>query len=102
MNIYVSNLASNVTEEDLKELFSEYGHIDSAKVIKDFETGRSRGFGFVEMSQSSGQKAIETLNGTEFNGMPLSVSEAREKRNNNRSDGNYRRDSRSGGRSNRF
>ena len=82
MNIYVANLASNVTEEDLKEMFGTFGQIFSAKIIKDYETGQSKGFGFVEMSQSSGQKAIEELNGTEFNGNNIAVSEAFERRNN--------------------
>ena len=93
MNIYVANLASNVSEEDLKEVFGRYGQVNSAKIIIDFNTGQSKGFGFVEMSNQGGEKAIEELNGAELNGNELVVSEAYEKRNNNRNkyrDNNYR------------
>ena len=82
MNIYVANLPSDVTEEDLKGLFGEYGQVNSAKIIKDFETGRSKGFGFIDMSQTCGQKAMESLNGSDFNGNQIVVSEAFERRNN--------------------
>ena len=62
MNIYVSNLSFNVQDEDLKEFFAEYGEVTSAKVITDKFTGRSRGFGFVEMSDdAAAQKAIQEL-----------------------------------------
>ena len=61
MNIYISNLSYDVNDSDLRELFEEYGEVSSAKVIMDRETGRSRGFGFVEMSDDTqGQKAIES------------------------------------------
>ena len=60
MNIYISNLSYDVNDSDLRELFEEYGEVSSAKVIMDRETGRSRGFGFVEMSDDTqGQKAID-------------------------------------------
>ena len=80
MNIYVSNLSFKVTDNDLRELFSSYGAVDSAKVINDRMTGRSRGFGFVEMADNrEAQKAIDELNDTEFDGKRISVNEARPK-----------------------
>jgi RNA recognition motif-containing protein len=85
MNIYVGNLPSATTEEDLKELFGKYGQINSVKIVKDFETGRPKGFAFVDMSQTDGKNAMESLNETEFNGNTITVSEAFERRNNNRS-----------------
>ena len=83
MNIYVGNLAASTTQEDLKAAFEVYGAISSAKIIKDFETGISRGFGFVEMNQAEGTKAIAGLNGSELDVNVLIVNEAYEKRNNN-------------------
>lgn len=78
MNIYISNLSYAVNDGDLKELFSEYGEISSAKVITDRETGRSRGFGFVEMADDAqGQKAIDELNQAEYDGKVISVTVAR-------------------------
>lgn len=78
MNIYVGNLPFDATEADLRSLFAEYGEIDSAAVITDRDTGRSRGFGFVELSDSdSGAKAIENLDGRDWNGRRLTVNEAR-------------------------
>lgn len=69
MNIYISNLSYAVNDGDLKDLFGEYGEISSAKVITDRETGRSRGFGFVEMADDAqGQKAIDELNQAEYDG----------------------------------
>lgn len=69
MNIYVSNLSYAVNDSDLRDLFGEYGEISSAKVIMDRESGRSRGFGFVEMpSDTEGQKAIDELNQVEYDG----------------------------------
>ena len=78
MNIFVASLSYQVSEADLRELFEEYGAVSSAKIITDRETGRSKGFGFVEMDDDSeGQRAIEELNGAEFDGRTLAVSVAR-------------------------
>lgn len=80
MNIFVSNLSFNTNDAALRELFSTYGNVSSAKVIMDRETGRPRGFGFVEMdSDEEGKAAIAALNGKEIEGRALSVSVAREK-----------------------
>jgi len=80
MNIYVSNLSFHTSEEDLKDLFSKFGTVSSAKIIMDRETNRSRGFAFVEMpSDEEGNKALTGLNGKEIQGRPLSVSMARAK-----------------------
>lgn len=90
MNIYVSNLSYNTTSESLQELFTEYGEVTSANIITDRETGRSRGFGFVEMpNDSDGQKAIDALNNTDFEGKTLTVNIARPRT--ERSDGGYNR-----------
>lgn len=78
MNIYVSNLGFNVTNEDLKQFFTPYGEVTSAKVIDDKFTGKSRGFGFVEMADnSSAQKAIDALNESSIDGRSIRVTEAR-------------------------
>jgi RNA recognition motif-containing protein len=78
--MYVSNLSFHTTDEDLKNLFAKFGAVTSAKVISDRETGRSRGFGFVEMtSTDEGNKAITGLNGKEIEGRSMSVSIAKEK-----------------------
>jgi RNA recognition motif-containing protein len=80
MNIYVANLSYAVSDADLKELFEEYGTVSSAKVITDKLTGRSRGFGFVEMADNAqGQKAIDELNQCEYDGKVISVNVARPK-----------------------
>lgn len=80
MNIYVGNLSYGVTQGDLQELFEQYGEVASASVISDKMTGRSKGFGFVEMPQSSqGEQAISELNGKDFKGRNLTVNEARPK-----------------------
>ncbi|HWM27482.1 MAG TPA: RNA-binding protein [Woeseiaceae bacterium] len=82
MNIYVGNLAYDTTDEDLRVAFAPYGSITSARVVIDKETGRSRGFGFVEMSsQSEALAAIEGLNQTELQGRQLRINEARPKNN---------------------
>ena len=75
-NLYVGNLSYNCTADELRELFSQHGNVTSAQVVSDRETGRSRGFGFVEMSDG-GEAAINALNGTEFQGRTLTVNEAR-------------------------
>ena len=78
MNIYVGNLSYDMSEEALREAFAEYGDVTSAKILSDRETGRSRGFGFVEMpNQSEGEAAIAQLNGKEVGGRALRVNEAR-------------------------
>ena len=74
--IYVGNINYQATEEDLKNVFSEYGEVTSVKIINDRETGRSKGFGFVEM-ESGAEKAIEELDGKDFQGRRLRVNEAR-------------------------
>lgn len=80
MNIYVSNLSFNTGDVELNELFSAHGEVASAKVITDRETGRSRGFGFVEMnSDTEGNAAIEALNDTMVEGRNVAVAIAREK-----------------------
>ena len=78
MNIYVSNLSFDVQDEDLKDFFVPYGEVTSAKVIADRETGRSRGFGFVEMEDPSDAKdAIKSLNNSELKGRNIIVNEAK-------------------------
>ncbi len=78
--IYVGNLPWSTTSSDLEAMFSPHGAVRSAEVISDRETGRSRGFGFVEMETDDGlQAAINALNGQEINGRPLTVNEARER-----------------------
>jgi RNA recognition motif-containing protein len=77
MNIYVGNLPFNATAQDLENLFGEYGTVESAAIINDRETGRSRGFGFVEMPNDEGAKAISELDGADYNGRALKVNEAR-------------------------
>ena len=78
MNIYVGSMSYNVTEEDLKEAFEAFGEVESVKIIKDMYSGRSKGFGFVEMpSKAEAQSAIEGLNGNELKGRTLNVNEAR-------------------------
>lgn len=78
MNIYISGLSFGIGNADLQNLFSEYGEVSSAKVIMNRETGRSRGFGFVEMeSEADGQKAIDELNGVQYDDRTISVSVAR-------------------------
>lgn len=81
MNIYVGNLPFSSTSGDLEELFGEYGQVESASVISDRETGRSRGFGFVEMaSDDDARRAIEELDGADLGGRNLKVNEARPRR----------------------
>jgi RNA recognition motif-containing protein len=75
--IYVGNLPFSSTEEELQDLFGQYGEVKSVNIIYDRETGRSRGFGFVEMDKESADSAMETLNGNSFGGRTLKVNEAR-------------------------
>lgn len=84
MNIYVSNLNYKVDEGDLREIFEEYGEVTSVKIITDKDSGRSKGFGFVEMSDSAeGKKAIDALNGAEVEGRKIIVNEARPRKTDN-------------------
>jgi RNA recognition motif-containing protein len=91
MNIYVGNLPFTAGEQELKDIFAEYGEVHSAKIVMDRETGRSKGFGFVEMSDSAARKAISELDEAEMNGKTLTVNEARPRKegfsNNNRGGG---------------
>ena len=78
--IYVGNLSWNTTEADLKDLFGTFGEVHSVAVITDRDTGRSRGFGFVELDQADAEKAIAELDGRDFGGRSLRVNEAQDKR----------------------
>ncbi|MBE6380649.1 MAG: RNA-binding protein [Lentisphaerae bacterium] len=77
MNIYVGNLPYSTTREDLEALFGEFGAVDAARVVMDRETGRSKGFGFVEMADDAAKAAIEKLNGSEIGGRKAVINEAR-------------------------
>ena len=80
MNIYIGNLNYKVREADLQQIFEEYGEVTSIKIIKDHETGRSKGFAFAEMENAAAAKqAIEELNGAEFEGRTMVVKEGRAK-----------------------
>jgi RNA recognition motif-containing protein len=85
-NIYVGNLSFQTTADDLREAFEAYGNVTRAQVVTDRETGRSRGFGFVEMSEG-GDEAIAALNGTQFQGRNLTVNEAKPREERPRSGG---------------
>ena len=92
--LYVGNLSFDTTDQELEQAFSEYGEVSSAAVVRDRDTNRSRGFGFVEFAQEAdAQKAKESMDGKELNGRALKVDEAREPR----SRGGGGRDRRSGG-----
>jgi RNA recognition motif-containing protein len=77
--LYVGNLPFNATETDVKTLFERHGQVDSVKLISDRETGKPRGFCFVDMPQNEAQAAIQALNGFQMNGRPLRVNEAQER-----------------------
>ena len=80
MNIYVGNLHYEINEDQLREIFEEYGEVSSAKIINDRETGRSKGFGFVEMAnEDEANKAISELNDAELKGRNMRVNQARER-----------------------
>lgn len=98
MNLYISNLSYNVTDADLNELFAEYGEILSARVITDRETGRSRGFGFVELKDDEmGRKAIEELNQATYDEKVINVTEARPREDRGGSRGGFGGGNRGGG-----
>jgi RNA recognition motif-containing protein len=98
MDIYVGNLSFEVTEEELKETFSAFGQVESVKIIMDNYSGRSKGFGFVEMpDRGQAQSAIEGLQGKELKGRAINVNEARPRTEGRRGGGN-RRGGRQGGR----
>lgn len=78
-SIYVGNLPFTASEEEVRSKFEQYGTVQSVKLISDRETGRPRGFGFVEMDQGAAQKAIQELNGKDMGGRPLRVNEAQER-----------------------
>ena len=90
MNIYVGNLPYQLTEEELKETFEEFGAVESAKIIMDKYSGRSKGFGFVEMTNDEEAKqAIESMNDTDVKGRNIRVNQARERDNNFRNNDRY-------------
>src|ERR1044072_6928793 len=92
MNIYVSNLSFNVTDDDLEGFFAEYGEVSSARVITDKFTGKSRGFGFVEMADDeAARKAIAELDGGRVEGREIKVAEARPRERRRGSGGNEKR-----------
>jgi cold-inducible RNA-binding protein len=98
MKLYVGNLSFNTSSSDLEELFSQRGTVESASVITDRDTGRSRGFGFVEMStREEGEAAIRDLNGTEVDGRTLTVNEARQREERSGGGGSNRRGAGGGG-----
>ena len=79
-NIFVGNLSFNTNEDELRQIFESYGQVDRVSILTDRDTGRSRGFGFVEMtSDEDGEKAIAALNGSQFGGRTINVNEARPK-----------------------
>jgi RNA recognition motif-containing protein len=99
VKLYVGNLAFQTSSEELHELFSQAGTVESAAVVEDRDTGRSRGFGFVEMAtKGDGEDAIAQFNGKEINGRSLVVNEAKPREERSKSDRNHRGfNSRSGG-----
>jgi cold-inducible RNA-binding protein len=93
--MFVGNLSFSTTESDLREAFEQFGAVESVAIINDRETGRSKGFGFVEMNEEDANKAIAKMNGTDLNGRALTVNEARpmvKREFNNRGGGGGRRD----------
>lgn len=77
MNLFVGNLSFETTDTQLREAFEAYGEVSSVAIINDRETGRSRGFGFIEMADADARAAIEGLNDKDLNGRPMGVNEAR-------------------------
>jgi RNA recognition motif-containing protein len=102
-NIFVGNLDFNTTEDELRQLFEVHGQVDRVSILTDRDTGRSRGFGFVEMaSAEDGEKAIAALNGAQVGGRTLNVNEARPKPERSGGGGGGRGRERSGGGRNRW
>jgi len=98
MNIYVGNLSYQTDEQSLGDLFAQYGEVRSVRVITDRETGRPRGFGFVEMdSAEAGQNAISALNGKDFMGRQLNINEAQPRQERGGDRGGFRGGDRAGG-----
>jgi len=85
--LYVGNLTPKATEDDVRELFTPYGNVLSVKIIMDWETGSSRGFGFVEMEAENANNAMSSLDGKEYMGLNLRVNEARDRRQGRKSGG---------------
>ncbi len=79
MNVFVGNLPFSATEDEVADLFAAYGTVDTVRLITDRDTGRPRGFGFVELDDESARKAIEALDGTDMGGRALKINEARER-----------------------
>lgn len=99
MNIFVGNLSPNVEEEELKNLFSEFGHVKEVKIIRDMFSQQSKGFGFIEMpGLAEAQKAMKELNTKELKGKNLVVNEARPRRDDRRSGNKFSRGSGGGSR----
>ncbi len=104
-NIYVGNLSYDATEHAVRALFEQYGSVERVSIVTDRDTGRAKGFGFVEMSvNSEAEQAIAGLNGREMDGRPLNVNEARprEERGGHGGGGNQRRNNFGGQRRNRY
>ncbi len=78
-SLYVGNLPFSVSEDELRSLFADYGTVESVRLVMDRETGRPRGFGFVEMADSDAARAIQELNGTDFGGRRLRINEAQKR-----------------------
>jgi len=90
MNIYVGNLTFSMTEDDLREAFASHGEVSTARIITDRETGRSRGFGFVEMPDNgAAEAAIQAMSGKEYDGRALTVNEAKPRENRGGGGGGY-------------
>ena len=98
MNIYVGNMAYSMTEDELRDLFSNYGTVSSARLVTDRDTGRAKGFGFVEMADANeANAAIEAINGTKQGGRELVVNEARPREERPRREGGFGGGNRRGG-----
>ena len=91
MKLYVGNLGSAVTDVQLQSMFAQHGSVDSAKVIRDQNTGQTRGFGFVEMPDTEAKRAMELMNGKDVEGKQLTVNEARPQRQNGNARGGFQK-----------